>query len=402
MGAVIVAARYVPRPPDDNLVNIKSGKIPAVLPQIGGNYPFKPQFFRFGQDDSAFWLRSSFQVPPVRDLVGGNYPFKPTRWKNDYQEQNSFWSSKSFNEPLTLTLPIVLAPFVPSRWAFNYDPPREWVGGPSPAFSLLSQTLQLYAPTSIRPFPIGDDGDKWSGNRQTVNNLLLNTAVVVNPFLPTAWRFDHQDQNYGWVAKSQPVPPVNRLVGGNFPFVPVRWKFDFDDASLWTVKTAQVPKVQLLVGGGFPIVPVRPQFNYHDAPSWHAKPVPVTRSLFDLLAGNPFVPPRWKYDLDDPGRWIGKPTPVSRQLIALLAGNPFAPKRWAFNYHDAPVWLHPVPRNGFNVNQPAAAITIALSATETPDTASFTASFLGIWTPSTQETELWTPATIQAETWTPE
>jgi hypothetical protein len=330
MGAVIIATRYVPRPPEDALHNIKSGQRPAVLPSVGGNFPFKASYWRFGQDDAAVWVRSSYAVPPVRDLVGGNFPFVNTRWR------------------------------------FGLDQPREWVGGPTSAFNLLSQTLQLYAPSIMRSFPIGDDGDKWNGNRQSVNNLLLNTAVALNPFLPVAWRFDYQDPNPGWVAESQPVPPVSKLVGGGFPFAPVFWKFNYDDASLWTVKTFSVPKVQALVGGGFPIIPVRPQFHYHDAPVWHAKP-----------------------------------TPTSRQLINLLAGNPFPPKRWVFDYNDASFWAHPVPRNGFGANQPAPAIDAVLAATESPDVASFSASFSGVWTARTIESETWTPATKESETWTP-
>lgn len=276
MGAVVIAALYVPRPPDDNIWNSRPRGITTLQMPVGGGLPpFVSVRWQFDYYDAPVWRGESKAVPAVGSLVGGNYPFKPRKWQLDYQEQDSLWFSSSFKEPLTLTLPTAQSPFTSSKWKFDLDYHREWSGSSGSAFELLSQTLQLYSPAVVRPFPSGDDGDKWSGNRQQINNLLLNAAVVTSPFAPKQWLFDYS-QLPEWASRPVGISVTNMPVGGGYPFK-ADWKVNY---------------------------------RLDDPPTWRGAPSNVS-IVQQIVVATPLIPHRWAFNNDDPSFWTGSPANLS-------------------------------------------------------------------------------------------
>ena len=126
-----MATLYVPRPPIDDPWVSQPGtdrQVPPVLMPAGGGFPFKPPYWKYNYDDSAFWLRTSAHIPPLRMPVGGGYPFLPRFWKNNYDDA-SFWSgTPNRSIPETDELAGGGFPFKPPYWKYNYDDPGFWVG----------------------------------------------------------------------------------------------------------------------------------------------------------------------------------------------------------------------------------------------------------------------------------
>lgn len=324
-----------------NFWKYQQSGVNSAIQLVGGGFPFVNKRWAFDHQVEPTWQNASVPVPPVLGLVGGNYPFKPTFWKQNADDAG-VWSNKSFGPSLVLelasNLPVskppyweynnddgpvwsggprnvgrvidfaLVTPLTPKRWAFDYDQQREWVGQPFPAFNLLTQTLQLFAPATLRPFAVGDEPSTWAGNRAQVNNLLLAGQVVVAPFAPSRWKFDNDDGSV-WNAKSSPIPASYLPVGGGFPFVPVRWRNNNDDASLWTVKSAPIAPVQALVNGNNPIRPAFWGYNNDDAGTWRGFPANVS-IVQQLVIATPLTPTRWTRDYDQSAFWSGAPTNV--------------------------------------------------------------------------------------------
>lgn len=372
MGAVIVASRYVPRPPEDQLWVRKSFG-PSLLLELAGNLPFQPRRWKFDYSEPDFWLNRSAPIP-LTLLPIAAAPFAPRRWKFDHQDQNPGWVVESFPVPKVQALFGGNFPFKPPYWKYNLDDPGVWSGGP-----------------------------------RNVNRVI--DLAFVPPLIPSRWKYDNDDPAV-WYSKPGAVPDNYLPVGGGFPFVPVRWRFNYDDASLWTVESFPVPKVQSLVGGNFPFKPPYWKYNNDDSAVWVGKPTPVNR-VQDLVSSTPFVPVRWRFDFNDASLWIGaKSNAPSSPLLALLLANvPFKPRLWR-DPQEFSVWRG-APRNVPLVLLPSgpAAISVSFAITEVSDTFAMTVTFSRwanktqqseTWTSSTKQDETWTPVTIQDETWTPE
>lgn len=363
MGAVIIAGRYVPRPPEDNLWDARpkgiaplrmpvgggfpfvnkrasfnyddatvwyrnSSSFAALRMPVGGGFPFKPAFWTANYDDASTWQNESVPTPPVSKLVGGNFPFVPKRWAQDYDDA-SHWQRKPFPVPPvrdlvggnfpfvnrrfsfglddyaawdknrstfpTLGLPATagvivagryvprpptdelwtgkptpvsplytitaapLNPFLPKAWRFDYDQPREWVGQSGFAFVALTTTLQLFSPSIMRPFQSGEETREWSGNRQVVNNLLLNTVVLAAPFVPRFWAYNNNDPGT-WRGGPVNVGIVQQLVIAS-PLLPSRWKMDYDQAAFWSGAPSNVPIT--ITQPGPPVVSVGAELHNH-------------------------------------------------------------------------------------------------------------------------------------------
>src|ERR1700741_3183318 len=98
MGAVVIAARYVPRPPVDNIWDGRPQGIQTIRMPVGGGFPFKPRFWQANYDDAAYWVNESVPVPPVQRLVGGGFPFKPNFYRFGWDDA-SFWQNESVPIP---------------------------------------------------------------------------------------------------------------------------------------------------------------------------------------------------------------------------------------------------------------------------------------------------------------
>src|SRR5262245_51198098 len=96
MGAVIIATRYVPRPPDDNVWNFWATNrflgIGTIRMPVGGGFPFKPnwqrrQLLHYNDQGNTWnwWAPPRSQESVIR-LVGGGFPFKP-----NWQRQQFFY-----------------------------------------------------------------------------------------------------------------------------------------------------------------------------------------------------------------------------------------------------------------------------------------------------------------------
>lgn len=311
----------------------------SVLGLVGGNFPFVNDRWALDHQTEPVWQNASVPVPPVNRLVGGNFPFVPHFW-TAYDEAPVFYGH-SFSVPQQLLPAIAPAPFVPSRWDFDHVPTPEWVGKSWPSTWVLDQSFQLFAPATVKPYPVGDEPGIWSGTRNQVNNRLLSQVVVapftppvwrhyydeaptwyarstavsevylptlVTPLTPSRWKFDNDDGAV-WFTKPGSINDVFMPQGGNFPFVPVRWRFDNNDASLWTVQSFAKPDVQGLVNGNNPIRPTFWGYNNDDASTWRGYPANVS-IVQQLVVAAPLLPHAWLQDYDQPAFWVGSPTDV--------------------------------------------------------------------------------------------
>lgn len=341
MGAVVVAGRYVPRPPEDQPWGVESQPANLVLPRNGGNFPFVPTRWRFDhQDPDPGFVVESYPVARVQSLVGGNFPFKPNFWKQNFDDA-SFWQNESFGPSLVLelasNLPIghsprwkydnndpgvwsgsptnvnpvlylsIVAPFVPPRWKFDHDQNAYWVNESQPVSAPLLQQLLNNVPFKPPYWRYNnDDPGNWLARSTGVNRVI--DLSLVNPLVPFRWRYDNDDSTT-WFSKPGAIPASKMPVGGGYPFLPVAWRFNYDDASLWTVESFPKPPVQGLVGGGYPIKPSFWQYNNDDPGTWNGAPVNVS-IVQNIVIGTPLVPQRWKLDNDDPAVWWGAPINV--------------------------------------------------------------------------------------------
>lgn len=324
MGAVIIAGRYVPRPPHETTWDANLKGIGTLRMPVGGGFPFKPKFFGSSYNDQGLWYGQSFDVP------------------------------------LTITLPPTVAsnPFAPKRWSFNDLDTPSWAGPVSSAFDTLTQTLQLYAPAPARNYPYLPETAEWNGSKQRVNNLLLN-AVVQAPLVPSRWTFNYDDAGL-WNGKPS---NVNRVIDLAFvpPLAPSRWKLDYDDRAVWYTKPGNIPASKMPVGGGFPFQPDYWRYNFDDAGVWQKKSFGPSLVL-ELASNLPFVPRYWRFNTDEPPSWNGKPINVGI-VQRLVIASPLLPQRWKYDFNDASVWSgHPlnVP---VTITQPIAPTTIGLVST---------------------------------------
>lgn len=386
MGAVIVASRYVPRPPEDNIWDARSRGVTSLSMPVGGGFPFVNKRWAFNNDDAAVWTVKSGTVAPVQSLVGGNLPFKSARWKYDYNDAPD-WRGAPRNVNRVLDLGGV-APNIPSRWKFDYNDPAAWAARSWAGLWILDQTLQLYVPSVTRQFPV-DDPAVWVGASRPVNNL-LQSQVVAAPLTAPRWKYD-SDESAVWYSKPGRTPSVQALVGGNYPFkppywkwnnddsavwsggprnvnrvidlvtvspvTPSRWKFDNDDPSAWYSKPGAIPDNYLPVGGGFPFVPVRWKLDYDDAAVWTVKSFTAPKVQALVNGGIPVKPPYWQYNNDDPGIWVGRPSNVSI-LQQLVITTPLLPQRWKFDNDDAAVWRGAPANVPITITQPAPPIPV--------------------------------------------
>lgn len=336
MGAVIVAGRYVPRPPTDNIWDrppsraVPEQYLPAVVTP-----PFAPNTWVFKGDDSPLWMFWKYQQAGITPKmpVGGGFPFKPRRWAFDYQDTPVFYG-RTFDVPVQLFPATSAAPFVPSRWKFDHIPATEWVGQPADAFWVLDQSFQLYVASSTRQIPPGNDPAPWAGNRAQTNNNLLVVQAVVDPLKPAKWR--HYDEAPGLDAKSRAVPE-SYLPTSSAPLTPSRWKQDNDDAAVWYTKPGSINDVFMPLGGNFPFVPVRWRFDYDDASLWTVETFPKAPVQGLVNGGYPLKPTFWDYNNDDPGTWRGFPANVGI-VQQLVIASPLLPTRWTRDYDQPAFW----------------------------------------------------------------
>lgn len=234
MGAVIIAGRFVPRPPIDDPWNKVSSPVPPVQRLVGGGFPFVPTRWRFNYDDAAVWTVESFPAAPVQKLIGGNYPFKPPYWKQHYNDA-PVWSGapRNVNRIIDIEPPVI-----PTRFRFGQDDSAYWVNESAPISTPLIQAL--------------------------ANNV---------PFKPLRWRNDYDDASR-WMVESFPVPKVQALVGGGYPFVPQRWKYHHYEYGAWNAKATGVNRVIDLAFVP-PFVPARWKIDYDDASVWNGRSIAV-------------------------------------------------------------------------------------------------------------------------------
>lgn len=199
MGAVVIAARYVPRPPDDVVWNwwAPPRNREAVLDLVGGNFPFEPNWQRqqqFYNDQGNAWSGKPQAVPPIFRVAVAD-PFKPV-WQRQqfyYNDQGNGWQWWTPPRSRERALDLVGGnfPFKPFFWRYNYsDAGREWYAEP-------------------RPVPL---------------TLTLDPSAQPAPFTP---QWQHQQLHYNDQGNSWQwwVPPRAReraldLVAGNYPFKP--------------------------------------------------------------------------------------------------------------------------------------------------------------------------------------
>lgn len=372
MGAVIVAATTVPRPPDDQLWNwwkFQSISVGTPYLPVGGGYPFKPHFWQSNFDYAAEWRGGGVDIPPVERLVGGGFPFVPTFWKQNLDDAGS-WQVKPFGPSLVLDLASNLSPAKARFWPNNTDDPGVWQNkpfGPNLMLELASNLPQAKAkfwPNNT------DDPGVWTGSPVGPTRGLLSLQPST-PFAASRWKLDYNDSSV-WTGKPsniaavdmppspaismaalyRPNPPSDDVTGRTAgvanlllnasvaaPLVPSRWKLDYDDPAVWYTKPGKVPYVTLPVAAPAIITMAagytpRP----YEFPEWSGTPASSNWILSTTLQ---LYAPNGESDITPPDEaiWRRGVRPVNNSL--LNAGPfipPLTPSFWKFNHDQPGAW----------------------------------------------------------------
>lgn len=155
MATVVVAARYVPRPPDDAIwVGTPTRSAFYTLTSLTQLYaPTAKRIFTPGDTSSEAWYRrpqSNFNLLLGAPVAPPVLPFRPN-FNMGYDLSPGLWTGAPRLAAI-LRLPVlVLNPFRPARWNFNMVPETFWVGRPHGAY-LLNTPLPPPTPIAANEF----------------------------------------------------------------------------------------------------------------------------------------------------------------------------------------------------------------------------------------------------------
>lgn len=343
MGAVFVANRYVPRPPEDQFfTGLSKPPSLALRAALAANIPFRAKFWRANYDDAAIWRSRSGAVsltlllppaPPSSGPPAMATVYVPNPGRDD------LWLSASQDMPLNLRS-AAAAPFFPSWDGLQSIPADQvWTGEPGSATWILTTTTQLYAGKQTQIIPY-DEVQGWTPRSTGISPLLRQAAATPAPFVPMWESAATVADPANWTGKSGGATwllsnTLQIYVGGSTRIIP------FEDTAPWvrTAPPANFLLLQTVVTA--PFVPSTWDQHHQDVP---AAQIP-SRSMSSLLlpqpAIKPFVPALWDQNFDDAA--VQNRGAAVAPVLGLAGGNyPVVPSRWDIPGDDASVLVwHP-------------------------------------------------------------